>query len=742
MESTQSLPTKTTDTPEQPSKDSCTVKRFVDVTSIFDDATKTLDRGELVHVENFRLHDAMLAIELMDPQMDMGMRTGSPGDYDTVNKEESQLDERQVLKLMDVMLGAMASWLDGGGLGETVFGCIFLVEKGLLMEEEGSGGERAMRLLKVFLKAVEGFVAVVRVIVRKGNVAEEEDFGNGWSGDIGEVDVEELSKFVRELCGGEGNGVVNGVSGDVERGLKARIEVVRDLYALVRGWKDQDHDNLMDVRNVAENVQRRLAVIRATIGCGAESLSKRIFDPQRNRNRAANIPPRNVALIEVEEAIDYFDRFVVELRALAEYRSHLLPRSQDDSPGFSFHCMLHALAHFSTKHQPRIVTRSLLKTLVFEVHKHPLKEANAGVLPMMQNDMGHRGKTQTAHEINVIASLVGHARVLQATLCRNRGRQHRYLLDFLGSWDRAAAFLMQAVKEQETDPLVDKTKEVKGKPADGSTPDKVAPKLTAAQMSKFLPLELILREISCRAMIIHFFLGLECDLYSPAEVPVVYFYIAYTLTTLRASTEKLLQDREWSSARRCLYDFDEARGYLSQSYVSLLEALSESEKWAYSWRGQDVKRKVGDTVYGSGNLRYQQRFLDVGFRIFGPRYVSHEDFTEVVEGRKKLVERLCKENEDDPFMIRLSETSRNLQQARRCLDKARKRAKELQWGTVKDEAISLTRIIITNLIATTKFSEVHKSGYLTSPTSSFPIRVQFRFDANSHFPVVEFAAVE
>lgn len=105
---------------------------WCDITERFKEACGRLDVGELSHNRLFSLTEAMCAIELMDPKMDLSVQIKRPilnvkEAVATGKMEMKDIEYAEMLGIMDETWSAFVTWLDGENLIETVFINMYLL---------------------------------------------------------------------------------------------------------------------------------------------------------------------------------------------------------------------------------------------------------------------------------------------------------------------------------------------------------------------------------------------------------------------------------------------------------------------------------------------------------------------------------------------------------------------------------------------------------------------------------------
>uniref|UniRef100_A0A1I7U4P2 Protein MAK10 homolog n=1 Tax=Caenorhabditis tropicalis TaxID=1561998 RepID=A0A1I7U4P2_9PELO len=98
-----------------------------DISKQFFELCQGLTSGELVTSSNFKMSEAMSAIELMEPKMDVGVGSRHIKTLDNaINMGLYADDYPMQLAVLDATLAMMVGWIDGSSLGSTVWTNIML----------------------------------------------------------------------------------------------------------------------------------------------------------------------------------------------------------------------------------------------------------------------------------------------------------------------------------------------------------------------------------------------------------------------------------------------------------------------------------------------------------------------------------------------------------------------------------------------------------------------------------------
>jgi len=104
----------------------------VDVQPLFERVCDGMAVGELLASDTFSLQDAMVAIEIGDPKMDVGLRRGdvpSAAELIAAGRAPLDLPPEQLLAVMDRLLAMEVTWHKGALLPHTVYISLYMLEQ-------------------------------------------------------------------------------------------------------------------------------------------------------------------------------------------------------------------------------------------------------------------------------------------------------------------------------------------------------------------------------------------------------------------------------------------------------------------------------------------------------------------------------------------------------------------------------------------------------------------------------------
>ncbi|KAF8384085.1 natc-1 [Pristionchus pacificus] len=160
-------------------------EKRIDITQDFLAAASELELGELVMGENFTLHEAMSAIELMDPKMDGGcfrLRV-----HPTVEDVVAQgwlrgMPDDEVLATVDATFACLVSWMEGAFIAQTLHTNLLMTDPDVLsaacecQPEKEEKDRVAGRTMTALSHGLAHMAILVRHAIGSASVCEEEDF--------------------------------------------------------------------------------------------------------------------------------------------------------------------------------------------------------------------------------------------------------------------------------------------------------------------------------------------------------------------------------------------------------------------------------------------------------------------------------------------------------------------------------------------------------------------------------------
>lgn len=104
---------------------------YLDVQPFLQQVCDGMAVGELLCGDHFSLQDAMIAIEIGDPKMDVGLRRGDPRSADELiaaGLAPVDLSLEAQLAVVDRLMSMEATWHSGVMLSQTVFTSLYLLD--------------------------------------------------------------------------------------------------------------------------------------------------------------------------------------------------------------------------------------------------------------------------------------------------------------------------------------------------------------------------------------------------------------------------------------------------------------------------------------------------------------------------------------------------------------------------------------------------------------------------------------
>jgi len=498
--------------------------KWEDVKFTFEAAAKEMNIGEMVCTPQFSLHEAMSAIELMDPQMDSGMKTEAVTSLaDALARGMLPLDltSQQLIAVMDRLVACEVAWYNGNGIAQTVFTCLYLHDRSLIKDAA----------LLAFVKLQLKTCYMVREVVVQGDIYEEEDFATHTSGfDLlaGEPDADvlrevqevenSLASRIKALklalkTGGpleEVEGMYPSLAEDMEQDL-AFCEALLSRLMFRRGYFSV-HQHLLKPQckgcaAAAKSIiytQQQLSAVATTFHLQGDTPPPG-FEPHCNRRMMAPTPPRVCPVLEVKDSYSQIQRYLEHVAVLTTIeQASTYPKLMQ----FMFD---HA------RSAPNAVARSWWEILV--MHEWMVL-GNNPILEFVWSDMKDYGVTDEMRndpEVGPFMQKVGKViRQMFRIFGLNRARQRRKLAVSFSDW---------AVLQSEA-AMVD------------SRIYQAMP-----QLGRYQPFMTWVLDQTLKLITVHTELGFELQLYAPPhEYRTMYWYLDHILT-IRGQMCIILQEQ-------------------------------------------------------------------------------------------------------------------------------------------------------------------------------------------------------
>ncbi|CAD6998595.1 unnamed protein product [Ceratitis capitata] len=147
---------------------------WVDITKEFFEACAELNLGELAQDMLFGLFEAMSAIEMMDPKMDVGMgynkNDALPHTFESAVEagvlKLDNLSNEELIGTFDALFACIVSWLEGNSMDQVLFTCLYLHQPSSIKDKS----------LRSFCHAIRNLIVIIKNIIIISSVNEEEDF--------------------------------------------------------------------------------------------------------------------------------------------------------------------------------------------------------------------------------------------------------------------------------------------------------------------------------------------------------------------------------------------------------------------------------------------------------------------------------------------------------------------------------------------------------------------------------------
>eukprot|EP00927_Polykrikos_kofoidii_P008762 TRINITY_DN13658_c1_g1_i1.p1 TRINITY_DN13658_c1_g1~~TRINITY_DN13658_c1_g1_i1.p1 ORF type:complete len:762 (+),score=131.24 TRINITY_DN13658_c1_g1_i1:52-2286(+) len=276
------------------------IDEWVDMSDVFTLATQGMKRGEMIESPQFRLFDAMSAIEIMDPKMDTGYNSTADMTLERAMGTgiiKQSLPHEELIGILDRLLMYYMLWLEGHTIAQTTFSCLYLQDL-----------ERCVKPLPLLGAFVDAFLSAcrkARETILRANVFDDEDFlPNTFTFNLQLYVFSDnpttISDRIRRECK-----ALSKESSKIAAEVSLRLEFMGEYAAALLELQRNTSDAITaSSKKYTEAVQRRLTTcsvllekMRVTSEPPGPNVLK-CFDASSNRKLLVPGPPRTVVPLE------------------------------------------------------------------------------------------------------------------------------------------------------------------------------------------------------------------------------------------------------------------------------------------------------------------------------------------------------------------------------------------------------------------------------------------------------------
>ncbi|KAG9055785.1 hypothetical protein FS842_001190 [Serendipita sp. 407] len=303
--------------------DASNEKSSMDLAPILLEAAKDMSQYSVLTMKGFTLHDAMMAIQVMDPRMDSGM---DREEYPRRSFDPYQLFlPEEICWMMDRMFSAEMSWHTGHSLAQSVFTFLYTHEIGVGRMWNGSkvstailkvpqDAERPVQLNTFVLRAaVHGLLKSCDLAWRemtKGHINEMEDF-NADKSERFICETISQSEIIGMLDGAKAwllSKQASSISFRAE--IIARIELRRAMLMILSSVLPAEEKNFQAAIRQAKSHLRDISSLKTPPTPDEGSPAWLTFDPAISRRLISVMPSRVVPLLDQVETWELYSLFL------------------------------------------------------------------------------------------------------------------------------------------------------------------------------------------------------------------------------------------------------------------------------------------------------------------------------------------------------------------------------------------------------------------------------------------------
>jgi len=684
-------------------------EEWVDISRVCDLAAEGMKLGEMIESPQFRLFDAMSAIEIMDPKMDSGFNNSEDMTLDRAEAAgiiSQSLTHEELITIWDQLLMYYLLWLEGHTIVQTCFCCLYLQDL-----------KKHLKPMPSFGAFVDAFLVAcrrARSAVLRAGVFDDEDFMPGMFGiDLEACVFSSEPTEVQQRIEQEVEALRSDSSPCAER-VAWRLQFMAEyMLALVALASEASPDVPSGfAKEAPDEARTRLTACLSLL----ERLKKsaevppperlRCFDPSINRKLLVPGPPRTVEPIQDPHvAFDMWASHIQELLLCGLLTQKSLMQILEG-----------AVTH---KGEPSVLPRSIAQLRVSKegfVRRLMLESLASHLFP--REAAQHCKKAADAFLAHS-ESLFAHLMKLAHTNCARRFRRLAHVFSDFNALQHEAWRLDEDLKQT-----------------------------FGANLRHPRPCWVWIMEHCLQAMIEKLFLGFDLELYDQAEIHMIYWYVDYLYGLRLFNLNELYHAKEQpvggqkkkSNSRQQQKEANTAgtRGGLRPrnppQFLLLLEATQSTVRGLFRLLAFCLRRgllSAPEAAVSGLAQRFVLRFRALEhFRL--PHLPSYNDFEQSSQSAQAPME----------SRIVLDAAQASFTDAAQLLERvatgARDRPSEEQSSSVLDNAKALRRVVVANQLAVTRLSRSIEAGQILKKTS----RVVAATTHHPHLVSVQVLAVE
>uniref|UniRef100_T1PG63 Protein MAK10 homolog n=1 Tax=Musca domestica TaxID=7370 RepID=T1PG63_MUSDO len=700
---------------------------WVDITQDFKSACSELNLGELAQDMLFGLFEAMSAIEMMDPKMDVGMgynkNDAAPHTFESAVEagvlKLNNLTNEELIGVFDALFSCIVSWLEGNSMDQVLFTCLYLHAPAKIED----------KALKAFAHAVRNLIIIVKNIIISSSVNEEEDFQlYGNSSLLAPEDSSHVASIPTMLKEAEDELVRQSKNSNQPEDIMAvvhRLRFMRHFYQAIYSF-DCAMKSVVDeptINDIYKHLNASLELtpqIRKTIDMGTQPKAGSDcpnplgFSPRVHDRSQPPTFPRSVKMRDRPSSITFLEELVHRLK----YACKII-RMRD------YYSSLNFFIDFSRKSGQCILSRSVLQGLFLSCRRLVFgtiafkdflwDSVRAFTSPPILNP-----KNPLATDCEIQMNLNSFFRYCVSTFTQflricgfNSARQRDKLGRFIGSFD---LIQVEAARLDSYLSMLANEKLAEGNEAAATTLKYSAQFATWVLYNCF------------RAMMLYLMSGFELELYSVHEFIYIYWYpyellIGFIVSALTRTENNLLAQEEYEREQQNAAgsatknrnkpkpkkNKKQQKPYRQEIfYYHALMSMCGGFYKAMGALTKDGRIRQPMPKFDNEEIRFNRRFAPFA-NLTSPPPISYEEF-------KNIREHMMRPPSSEIYAI-----------AAKHFDRARNALESIQ--NPEQEILDMLQVAKVNYVVMNVLAKGHQKDTKRQP--------EFDFSKHRHFPIIK-----